>query len=391
MVNRDTIPNERAGTYVSQPGGYKAFIPKPLPPEPPIGIDDKMMFLLSKADIAVGRLDASTHNLPDPDFFVYMYVLREAEKSSQIEGTQATFNDALEAKVGALGRKRSSDVDEIFNYMDAMNYGIERLRSGELPLCLRLIREIHERLLHGVRGENRQPGQFRKNQNYIGPEGCTVNTATFVPPPANEMNTALNNLEAFLHGESLMPVLIKAAIVHAQFETIHPFTDGNGRVGRLLITLFLCWQNVLIQPLLYLSHYFKNNRMLYYDSLQAIRDRGQWEEWIKFFLQGVCVVAEEASLTAKKIIALREGDRILVQRELGRRSNLALKLLDELYKSLPIISVKKISEILKVTPATANRVVKDLVKVHILFPKDDRKRNRIFTYQKYYDLLTQTG
>ena len=241
--------SNRAGKYIVQPGGYRAFAPTPLPPQPPLVYDDELMHLLSLADRAIGRLDASTTNVPNPDFFVYMYVMREAELSSQIEGTQATLNDVLEveADVGTVTR---SDVDEIFNYVSAMNFGLERLRNDEFPLCLRMIREIHVKLLHGVRGNNRQPGEFRTTQNWIGPEGCDLQTATFVPPPPNELNTVLDDLESFFHDETFIPDLVKAGLLHAQFETIHPFLDGNGRIGRLLITLFLCKQNILRQPII---------------------------------------------------------------------------------------------------------------------------------------------
>jgi len=277
-------------------------------------------------------------------------------------------------------------VDEIFNYVDAMNYGLKRLQKDGFPFCLRLIREIHQRLLQGVRGENREPGQFRKNQNYIGPNGCSIETATFIPPPPNQMNECLDDLEKFLHQQDRIPPLMKAALIHAQFETIHPFMDGNGRIGRLLIALFLCQQNVLKQPLLYLSHYFKNNRRLYYDNLQAIRDLGDWEEWIKFFLKGIYSVGQAAALTSRNIIALRENDRELIQSRLGGVSHNALMLLDKLY-DLPLVSANKVSKLLEVSPATANSLIKKLVGLGILVETSKRKRNRTFRYQKYWDVM----
>jgi len=342
--------------------------------------------LLSLADRAVGRLDVSTDNLPNPDFFVYAYVVREATLSSQIEGTQATVDDVLEVQAKIPTTHKSPDVDEIFSYVDAMNFGLDQFRSGKLPLCLRLIKGIHKKLLKGVRGENREPGQFRREQNWIGPKGCPIEAATFVPPPVNVMSDCLNNLEVFLHSSDRMPPLIKASLVHAQFETIHPFRDGNGRIGRLLITLFLCQQDILKQPLLYLSYYFKNNHRLYYDSLQAVRDEGDWEGWVKFFLKGVYSVGQTAAKSARDIIALRENDRKLIQSKLGGASNNALALLDELYR-WPLMSSKKISEILKITTPTANSLIDKLISVNILEERGKKKRNRVYTYKKYYDIM----
>jgi Fic family protein len=349
-------------------------------------MDDEIIHVLSLADRAVGRLDASTDNLPNPEFFVYAYVIREATLSSQIEGTQATVDDVFEAQAEASTTKKSPDVDEIFNYVDAMNFGLGRLKKNELPLCLRLIREIHQRLLQGVRGENREPGQFRRDQNYIGPEGCSIETATFVPPPVNEMTKCMYYFEKFLHHQDRMPPLVKAALIHAQFETIHPFRDGNGRIGRLLITLFLCQQNILKQPLLYLSSYFKNNHRLYYDNLQAIRDMGDWEEWVKFFLTGIHSVAQAAAVTARNIIALHESDRKLIQLKLGGASHNALALLDKLYDQ-PLVSANKVSKLLGVSPATANTVIRKLVGLNILIETSKKKRNRTFRYQKYWDTM----
>lgn len=378
--------SNRAGEYIVQPGGYRAFMPKPLPPEPSLDFDSELIHLLSLADRAVGRLDASTTNVPDPDFFVYMYVIREAELSSQIEGTQATLNDVLEveAETGTVTR---SDVDEIFNYVDAMNFGLERLRSDEFPLCLRLIREIHAKLLHGVRGKNRQPGEFRTTQNWIGPEGCDLRTATFIPPAPGELDTVLNDLERFFHDDAFIPDLVKAGLLHAQFETIHPFLDGNGRIGRLLITLFLCKQNILSQPLLYLSHYFRNNQILYYNHLQAVRNTGDWEAWIKFFLRGIYSVAQQASVTARKIIELRENHRNKIQTSLGRASTKALVLLEKLYRR-PVVSIKVVTQLLNISQPTAKKIVDNLMELEILVEPTKKKRGRIYRYAEYQSLFT---
>lgn len=386
MVGKKAFSSDRSGDYIMQPGGYRTFIPKPLPADPPVYMDEEMIHLLSLTDRVIGRLDASTDNLPNPDFFVYAYVVREATLSSQIEGTQATFDDVFEAEAESSSVHRSSDVDEILNYVDAMNYGLERLKGGDLPLCLRLIREIHQKLLQGVRGEQRELGEFRKDQNWIGPKGCMLETASFVPPPVNEMTVCLDNLEKYLHYKDRIPPLIRAGLIHAQFETIHPFRDGNGRIGRLLIALFLCEQKILRQPLLYLSHYLKNNQRLYYDNLQGIREEGDWEGWIKFFLQGVYSVAQGAVTAARDIISLQENNRRLIQSELGRAGNNALALLDQLY-FLPIVSVKKVSTLLGISPATANSLVNKLVEIGILVEISKRKRSRVFRYQKYYDIM----
>jgi Fic family protein len=241
--------------------------------------------LLSQADLALGRLDGSIQILPNPDLFVFMYVRKEAVLSSQIEGTQSSLQDLLAAEASILAPEQPPDVDEVINYVAAMNYGIARLR--DLPVSVRLIREIHERLLHGVRGANLTPGELRRSQNWIGPGGCMLSEASFVPPPPHELPEALGSLERFLHTDDTLPLLVKIGLAHAQFETIHPFLDGNGRVGRLLVTFLLCEKGVLQKPVLYLSHYFKKHRQRYYELLQATRDDGDWEGWLNFFLRGV--------------------------------------------------------------------------------------------------------
>ena len=297
----------RAGRLIQQIEGYRAFIPAPLPPSPPPVFDSEMICLLSQADRALGRLDGITSILPNPDLFVAMFVRQEAVLSSQIEGTQSTLDDVLQFELNEEGVDLPKDVGEVVNYVNAMNYGLERLK--DLPLCLNLIKEIHDRLLRGVRGGEKTPGDFRRTQNWIGPSGCTLNAANFVPPPVHEMHPALDNLERFFHDADSFPVLVHCALAHAQFETIHPFIDGNGRVGRLLITFWLCQREILHRPLLYLSSYLKAHRAEYYDRLMAIRLSGDWEGWIKFFLRGVFQVSQAASDTARKILELRERYR----------------------------------------------------------------------------------
>ena len=375
----------RAGNYVQQSGGYRAFIPKKLPPDPAIRYDDEMWSLLSKADRALGRLDGSTDIVPDPDLFVFMYVRKEAALSCQIEGTQASLMDVLEFEAQALEPGRPQDVGEVINYIRAMNYGLDRLK--ELPLSLRLICEIHEKLLEGVRGGERRPGEFRQSQNWIGTPGIDgLTTAEFVPPPPHEMLEALNDLEKFVYDEKPIPMLVKAGLLHAQFETIHPFLDGNGRLGRLLITFLICQQEILNRPLLYLSYFLKKNKPEYNSRLQAIRDRGDWENWLKFFLRGVYEVAQEATIKARQIMRLREEHRELISTEMGRGAVNGLVVLEALYSN-PLISVESVSETTKLSYANANKLVRDLCNIRILEEITGRKRNRRFAYSSYLELF----
>lgn len=265
----------RAGRYVSQPTGYRAFIPSRLPPVPAVRIDGELQRQLSEADRALGRLDGSIYTLPNPDLFVYMYVRKEAVLSSQIEGTQSSLQDLLSAEAEVLDAAAPRDVDEVVNYVRAMNRGLARLEK--LPVSIRLIREIHAELLQGVRGSRLTPGELRRSQNWIGPGGSSLANAAFVPPPPDEVPDALGGLETFLHEPDDLPLLVKIGLAHAQFETIHPFLDGNGRIGRLLVTFLLCERGVLHKPVLYLSHYLKAHRQEYYDRLQSVRDSGDWE------------------------------------------------------------------------------------------------------------------
>lgn len=374
----------RAGQYVEQIAGYKAFIPNPLPPTPEIVMDQEMWGLLSQADRALGRLDGSTDALPNPDLFVFMYVRKEAVLSSQIEGTQASLIDVLEFESRALEPDNPQDAAEVVNYIHAINYGLERLET--LPVSLRLIREIHEKLMQGVRGAERDPGEFRRTQNWIGSGGCSLTDATYVPPPPHEMIQALDNLEKFFHDATPMPALIKVGLAHAQFETIHPFLDGNGRTGRLLITFLLCEQNILRQPLLYISHYFKKHRAEYYDRLQSIRDSGNWEGWLKFFLRGVYEVAQEASATARQIVNMKEAHRQLLLDTMGRRSGNAIALLESLYFK-PIFGVEHVELITDLSYPNANTLVKDLCEIGLLQEITGQKRNRAFSYAPYLDVF----
>ncbi len=380
------MPKQRrqTGNYVLQPGGFKAFIPQGLPPSPPLNYTDELQTLLSKADRALGRLNGATELLPNPDLFVYMYVRKEAVLSSQIEGTQASLMDVLEFEAQTLEPGRPRDVREVVNYVAAMNYGLERLK--DLPLSLRLLRKIHAKLLQGVRGGERNPGEFRQTQNWIGPPGTGLARATFVPPPPHAMQTALDNLERFLHDPTPLPILIKLGLIHAQFETIHPFLDGNGRMGRLLITFLLCKEGILQRPLLYLSHYFKRHRTEYYDRLQATRDEGDLEGWLKFFLKGIHEVAQEATATARKIVQLREEHRNLLATSLGRNASKGLILLEDLYLR-PIITVNKAAEITQLRFSNANKLVDQFIGLGLLRETTGRKRHRRFVYEPYLSLF----
>ena len=346
-------------------------------------MDAELTRRLSQADRMLGRLDGIGAVLPNPNLFLAMYVRQEAVLSSQIEGTQSTLEDVLQFEVDETAGDLPKDVEEVVNYVGAMNYGLKRLE--ELPLSFRLIREIHAKLMAGVRGQNQMPGQFRKTQNWIGPAGANLASATFVPPPVPEMKEALDKFEKFLHDESL-PVLIHAGLSHAQFESIHPFLDGNGRVGRLLITLLLGQRKVLHRPLLYLSHYLKVHRAEYYDRLMAIRDDANWEGWLKFFLRGVEDVSEEAISTSQRILALREQHRELINSSLGSSAASGMRLLDYLYEQ-PIVNVRLVEKRLKSSFVTANKLVEQLVKLDILRETTGGQRNRRYSYVPYLTLF----
>ena len=376
--------HHRAGRYIKQSTGYSAFIPAPLPPADALRYDDEMLSLISRADLALGRLDGSIQTLPDADLFVFMYVRKEAVLSSQIEGTQSSLNDLLEAEAKILSPHRPRDVGEVLNYVNAMSYGIKRL--AELPFSIRLTKEIHARLLEGVRGAEYEPGEVRRSQNWIGPSGCTLTEATFVPPPPSELVQALSDLEKFVHAKDAMPALVKIGLIHAQFETIHPFLDDNGRMGRLLISFLLFQSEILLKPVLYLSHYFKQHRQRYYDLLQNVRDNGDWEIWLKFFLTAVSEVSLEATETARQIVALREHHRRCIVDSFGRATANGLTVLESLY-SQPIITVKNIANMTGVSFTAANKLMNRFVEEKILIESTGQARNRQFRYTDYINLF----
>lgn len=376
--------NGRVGRYViSNDGGerVRAFVPTPLPPQPALDLPS-LLIRLGAAQRALGRLDGVTVLLPRPELFLYMYVRKEAVLSSQIEGTQSTLTDLLSYESDPGIDPPLDDVREVSNYVDAMMFGLERLEA--LPLSLRLIREMHGKLLRDGRGQEATPGEFRTSQNWIG--GTRPGNALFVPPPAHELHSCLDAFEKFLHEQkSGLPILIKAGLIHVQFETIHPFLDGNGRIGRLLITLFLCVHKELSVPLLYLSLFFKTHRQQYYELLQRVRLEGAWEAWLDFFLQGVEETANQAHLTASRIVRMFDDDRLRITQS-SKRASSALRIHDVLQKE-PIVRAQVLVSRTGLSMPTVNAVLADLTKLGIVREHSGRQRNRIFAYQGYLDVL----
>lgn len=375
----------RVGSYVRQSAGYDAFVPGPFPPLD-LKLDVKLMKLHGRATHELGRLVGSGEILPDVDLFVFMYVRREAVLSSQIEGTEASLVDLLEYEAEMDKGERRIDVQEITNYIEALRYGLQR--AATLPLSLRLIREIHKRLMTGVRGgePSKTPGEFRRSQNWVG--GASPQTARYVPPPVPEMKQALHEFEAFLHADSDLPGLVRVGLAHAQFETIHPFLDGNGRVGRLLISFLLSHEGLLRKPLLYLSIFFKRHRQEYYDRLQAVRDSGDWEGWLAFFLDGVATVSEEATRTARRIVQLREKKRTTINRELGRRAGNGQRLLNELFRQ-PYVNVKMVERITGLSQPAANSLTNAMAEIGILHEVTGRQTYRVFVFGEYMELFVE--
>jgi Fic family protein len=376
---------ERTGRYVKQPSGYEAFMPKPLPPDPPLSFDPELQLALSEADRALARLDGVAAVLPNPELFIAMYVKKEALLSSQIEGTQASLQGVLEFEADGLPRDDINEVKEVVNYVRAMDHGLARLK--DFPFSSRLIREIHAILLAGVRGRTKTPGEYRRSQNWIGAAGASLAEAVFVPPPAATVEELISDLEKYIHAGDSLPPLVKIALVHAQFETIHPFLDGNGRIGRLLITFYLCWRGILSRPLLYLSHYLKKNRQEYYDRLLAVRTRGDWEGWLKFFLRGVHEVSLAAADTARRILELksRSSEKIHASRKAGLS---ALRLLDLCF-AMPLLDVPLVASRLALSRQGATQLVSQFRSLGILHEITGKKRYRKFIFKEYVDLIAK--
>ncbi|MCL4353652.1 Fic family protein [Patescibacteria group bacterium] len=373
----------KIGKLIQQPSGYQAFIPDKFPPKEQIVLNSKTQQLHAKAVLMLGKLDGITQLLPDLDFFIFMYIRKEAAKSSEIEGTQATIIDVIKSEA-QIESRFPQDVERIIHYINAMEYGLNRLET--LPLSLRFIREIHKVLIGGtIDAPGKTPGEFRTSQNWIG--GGSPNTAKFVPPTHAEMNRCLDDFEKFLHATNEYPPLIKAALAHAQFETIHPFLDGNGRTGRLLTTFYLCKLGILERPVLYLSEYFLNNQKAYYGSLNSYhQEDADVFGWLDFFLDGVAIIATEAIEASKKINILRQKDTIKIQ-SLGRRTKTGMIVLENLFK-LPIISVRKVEEWTGLSRPQANDLVKKLIELGILEQRNKNiKYDREFWYKKYLDVF----
>ncbi len=373
-------PRQPHGHLVDSPGGYRAFVPAP--PPPPLSWDEGLTVRLSAADRAIGRLAGEGRRLPNPHTLIRLFVRKEAVLSSRIEGTQATLAELLAAEAGAVVERSPDDLREVGNYVTALEYSLERLET--LPVSLRLLRELHEHLMRGVRGDVSTPGEFRRSQNWIGPPGCTLNEATYVPPPSAEVMPCLGAWEQFLHDESLPP-LVHAAIAHAHFEAIHPFLDGNGRVGRLLITLLLVTRGILPSPLLYLSAYFEATRDQYYSHLLAVTERGAWEEWLSYFLRGVVLQSDDALERLERLDDLLAGWR----RELaGSRSRLPERALD-LFAENPFWTVGGIAERLEVAFTTAQRGINRLEAAGIVSRMGEGRRNRVYCAEALLTILEE--
>lgn len=363
-----------------------AFVPPSLTPDPPVQLQlGRLYQALDKANRAIGRLDGVTSILPDTPLFLYMYVRKEALLSSQIEGTQSSLSDLLLFESEEAPGAPLDDVQEVSNYVAAMNHGLARLRE-EFPLSLRLIREIHGTLLSKGRGSSKQPGKFRRSQNWIG--GTRPGNALFVPPPPDQITDLMSDLEKFIHADTPeIPALVKAGLVHVQFETIHPFLDGNGRLGRLLITFLLCAQGILKEPVLYLSLYFKTHRQRYYDLLQQVRERGDWETWLEFFLDGVAETSVQAADAAREILNLFEADRRRIE-ALGRPAASALRV-HQLLQTKPIMSIPAASTRLGISAPTVSKSVQHLEALGILRETTGKRRRRLFVYDSYLAILSR--
>ena len=362
-----------------------AFIPDPLPPVPPLVLDSSLQQTLEAATLALGRLDALSALLPDTATFLYVYVRKEAVLSSQIEGTQSSLSDLLLFELQEAPGVPVDDVEEVSNYVAALNHGLSRLSEG-LPLCNRLIREIHGVLLSGGRGSGKAPGEFRRSQNWIG--GSRPGNATFVPPPHTAVPDCMAALEQYFHSEDRLPFLIGSGLVHVQFETIHPFLDGNGRVGRLLITLLLCNAGVLRQPLLYLSLYFKQHRSEYYRLLNHVRRTGDWEAWLAFFLEGVRLTAEGAVATSRRLVTMFASDRSAIEQHARRRAGSALRVHDAL-KTKVILSLSGVCDHTGLAYTTAASAMQLLVERGIARELTGKARNRLFVYHQYLSILSE--
>lgn len=378
-MDQSIFTSNATGKVIKTERGYLAFVPDSVPPA--LDFNNDLVSILSQADIALGKLSGAAKRLPNPHLLIRPYLRKEAVLSSKIEGTQASLSDLFEAEIGAV--QKTDDIKEINQYVRAMEYGLRRIK--EFPLSLRFVRELHQILMEGVRGSHATPGEFRTSQNWIGKPGCTLEEATFVPPPVIEMQKALNEWEIYLHQNQKFPALIDSAIVHYQFEAIHPFLDGNGRIGRLLITLLLVHKEVLSLPLLYLSAFFEKHRSEYYERLMRVSTNGQWNDWLTFFLRGVREQATEALTNADKILALKdEYDELIKQHHL---STTVSRTLDLLFQN-PYITISRATALLKTTFVTAKRSVLHLEKLGIIKEISGKEKGKIFLATKLLEVLS---
>lgn len=383
-MNTDDFKSQRAGRLLKTDRNYTAFVPNPLPPD--IEYSNTLINLLAEANRQIGNLNGVGTQLPNPNLLIVPYVRREAVLSSKIEGTQTSLSDLFYFEAAKKEEQRveaqKTDILEVVNYVKAMDYGLKRLK--ELPICLRLLREIHGILMQNVRGEHLTPGEFRRSQNWIGSAGCTLNDAKFVPPPVHEMHVALGEFEKFLHERDLLSGLAQCALIHYQFEAVHPFLDGNGRIGRLLLTLFLCEREFLHYPMLYLSAFFDKYRDEYYECLLAVSQKGEWEEWVAFFLRAIVVQSKDATENSRKILNLLENYRERIQK--NRTSIYVAKLLDELFKN-PYVSIPRAASKLETSFHTAKAAIEKLVKAGILIEITDKQRGKVYCAKELLSLL----
>ena len=382
------IDKTRAGILKKNLHGgmaYKSFCPSDLPPTPPIEINDKISDLLIDAHKTLAILDDRGKNIPDMNLFVSIYVQKEALLSSQIEGTQATLEDIFDPSNES---NINADVSDVINYVKATNYAIERLKT--LPLCNRLLLETHEVLLSGVRGTEKNPGEFRNSQNWIGGQGSSLKTARYIPPNVEDMHHGLSELEKYMNLDERYDVLVNAALIHYQFETIHPFLDGNGRIGRLLIVLFLLEKEVLHTPALYLSYYLKENRTEYYDRMTRVRETGDYEQWVRFFLEGIIISAKSALITAEILIEIKENDMLKVLKaSFTKRTQETVLSIFEYTLSHPLIDISTTADKLKLSYNTVKKGIDNLEKLGILKQINKHKRNKIYYYENYLNILKE--
>lgn len=383
-MNGEDMASERAGKYIKHPDGYKTYVPKPLPPSPPLEYDDELLGVLSEANIKLARLDGVASVLPDIDMFISMYLKKEAVLSSQIEGTQISLEDYLEYDVDINKKKKDEEI-EVLNYIKALHYGLNNIEDGSISI--EDIKKLHKILVKGTRGEDRNPGEFRKGQGFIRGDGPSILHATYIAPPPDKVDALMKRLEEFINKEDDIPQLVRIALIHHQFETIHPFSDGNGRLGRMLITFYLLLKSVLFHPILFLSLYLRKNRSDYYEWLMRVRLDGKWEGWIRYFLKGISIVSDEVVKTCREIIRLREELLELLYNK-SISSIYTIRFLDFLFES-PIININKASESLNTSRQTIYDLVNKFLELGILKEITGKKRYKKYKFVDYVEIINR--